>query len=103
MAIRKFGGAASPTSFTEFGAGRSRTEPTGLQQIPQDDVLQYINEMSATLSYMSIAHNFERLSELLAAAAVEAENCIRGDIDGGTVVDEEGAVGERVRPARHEQ
>ncbi|MBU2533524.1 MAG: hypothetical protein KKB37_12340 [Alphaproteobacteria bacterium] len=65
------------SSFAE-GIGRSAEPETGfkastVRDIPRNDTLQYIHEMCAALSYMSIAHDCDRLARLLEAAAVEAE------------------------------
>lgn len=45
-------------------------------QISRDDVLQYIHEMCATLTYMSITYRCERLADLLSAATAEAEQSL---------------------------
>ena len=63
----------SGVSFVEFSPGRGEAAQPGIERFPREDVLQYIHEMCATLSYLSIAHKCERLSGLLAAAAAEAE------------------------------
>ncbi len=48
----------------------------GAGQISRDDVLQYIHEMCATLTYMSITYRCERLADLLSAATAEAEQSL---------------------------
>lgn len=73
MAVTRFCGANDGASIVELGAARKTEAPAPIQQIPSDDILQYVREMCATLSCMSIAHRFDRLSGLLAAAAAEAE------------------------------
>ena len=60
-------------SMIEFSANSSADKLRSVHQIPRHDVLQYIDEMCATPSYLSIAHNCESLSALLAVAGAAAE------------------------------
>jgi hypothetical protein len=73
MAANSVGNTRPLSSLVEFSANRSTDKARSVHQIPRHDVLQYIHEMCATLSYMSIAHNCGRLSDLFAAAHAEAE------------------------------
>ncbi len=45
---------------------------SGNRQIPRDDVMEYVEEMCATLSYLSAIHDCDHLSGLLSAAATVA-------------------------------
>ena len=58
-------------SLAEFSVNGEKSE-SGIKQIPRDDILEYVEEMCATLSYLSAAHNCDHLSGLLSAAATVA-------------------------------
>ena len=58
-------------SLAEFSVNGEKSE-SGIKQIPRDDILEYVEEMCATLSYLSAAHNCDHLSGLLSAAVAVA-------------------------------
>jgi hypothetical protein len=78
-------------AFVEFSPGHGEAAQPGVERFPREDVLQYIQEMCATLSYLSIAHKCERLSGLLAAAAAEAERNVAQIADTAATVQIGGA------------
>ena len=59
------------SSFVEFCNWGGRNG--NIEQIPRDDILQYIKEMCVTLSFMSTTKQYGHLTNLLNAAAAEAE------------------------------
>lgn len=68
------------SSVVEISNTQDRTRESSLQDIPADDVLQYVKEMCVTLSYMSIAHNFAPLSRMLDTAGEEAKRQLSGSM-----------------------
>ena len=70
-------------SMIEFLANSSADKLRSVHEIPRHDVLQHIDEMCATASYLSIAHNCESLSTLpvLQLRAIwQASRIVRLDI-----------------------
>lgn len=76
MTIPASPGAGRTRSFVELSVGK---EVSGEQigQNSQDDVLQYIHEMCATLAFLANSYENHRLAALLQGASVEAERGMR--------------------------
>lgn len=55
----------------EFSLNQEMTEGS-INPISRDDIMEYVEEMCTTLSYLSAVHDCDHLSGLLAAAATVA-------------------------------
>ena len=69
----KQSGSAQPISINRCNTEQRGPSPQPATQFSRADILDYINETCTGLIFMAAAHDCERLTQLLAAAACEAE------------------------------